>query len=140
MTAVRQVPHPPASAISSTDQLLPSGAAISTLAAEDVEVVNAISGWPPTTPIDGPNPGSLVTCVTVACVVVARSSEPVAYHTPLSAPQTAWYVSPSATIARPVTLSGLRFPTDSSNAGLKAIDTFGISAWIAIAPRVQYPC
>ena len=67
-----------ASAIESTDQALPFGVASCTLAAEDVEVVNAIHGSPPTTAIDGPNPGVSVTWDTVAWVVVAGSSEPVA--------------------------------------------------------------
>src|SRR5262245_20221339 len=68
--AVRQVSQPPASAIESTDQASPFGVASCTLAAEDVDVVNAIHGSPPTTAIEGPNPGVSVTCDTVACVVV----------------------------------------------------------------------
>jgi hypothetical protein len=49
-------------------------------------------------------------------------------------------VSPSATIASPVTLSGVRSATDGWNAGSNAIGTLGISCAMAMAPRVQNPC
>ena len=48
-------------------------------------------------------------------------------------------MSPSATIASPVTFSGVRSVTEGSNAGLNATETLGISACIAMAPRVQNP-
>ena len=49
-------------------------------------------------------------------------------------------MSPSATIASPVTFSGVRSATEGSNAGLNAIAMLGISACTAMAPRVQNPC